>query len=131
MNRWQHYLMRPVRERDLDAVLRLSAGGGKTLTTLPEDPAFLSKRIRRSIHAFYPEVVEPGNEAYTFVLEDASKGALLGVSGVFARTGGFEPFYSYERICEDNVYEPLGIRQTIERLECRTWHKGRSELGSL
>ena len=123
--------MRPVAVADQDAILRLSENGGRTLTTLPADPAFLEKRIKRSIHAFYPEVSEPGNEAYTFVLEDMRDGRLVGISGVFARTGGFEPFYSYERCRTANRYPPLHINQTIEWLECRTWHKGPSEMGSL
>ena len=124
-------VFRPVRESDLDAVVALSEGGGKTLTTLPQDRDFLSRRISRSMHAFYPEVVEPGNEAYTFVLEDTETGHVYGISGAYARTGGYEPFYTYERVQTRNHYGPLKIDQMVECLECRTWHKGPSELGSL
>ena len=128
---WSSLVFRPVRLDDLDAVLHLSASGGRTLTTLPEDCGFLEKRIKRSVHAFYPEVSEPGNEAYTFVLEHIPTGEILGISAVYARTGGFDPFYTYECVRVSNDYEPLGIHEEIERLECRTWHKGPSELGSL
>lgn len=128
---WHHYLIRPARIEDLDGVLRLSAAGGHTLTTLPENREFLEKRLKRSIHAFYPEVGEPGAESYTFLLQDLLDGELHGISGLQAKTGGFEPFYTYERVSAENRYDPLGIRQRIERLECRTWHSGPSELGSL
>jgi len=124
-------MMRPVVTDDLDGVLRLAREGGKTLTTLPDDPDFLERRISRSIHAFYPEVSEPGGESYTFALESLRDHTLVGVSGMYARTGGFDPFYTYERVRERNSYPPLGIDQLIERLECKTWHKGPSELGSL
>jgi arginine N-succinyltransferase len=128
---WSSLVVRPVGSADLDAVLHLSASGGRTLTTLPEDREFLDKRIKRSVHAFYPEVSEPGNETYTFVLEHVPSGEILGISAINARTGGFDPFYTYERVRVRNDYEPLGIHQQIERLECHTWHKGPSELGSL
>jgi arginine N-succinyltransferase len=128
---WQQYVIRPARAEDLEGVLRLSAAGGQMLTTLPQDRDFLEKRIKRSIHAFYPEVSEPGNESYTLLLEDIQTGDLHGISGFQAKTGGFQPFYTYERILARNAYEPLGIDQEIERLECRTWHDGPSELGSL
>ena len=128
---WQDYFIRPARADDLDGVMRLSAAGGHMLTTLPEDRDFLDKRIKRSIHAFYPEVSEPGNESYTLLLEDMRSGELHGISGFQAKTGGFQPFYTYERVRAENSYPPLGIQQKIERLECRTWHDGPSELGSL
>lgn len=128
---WQRYVIRPARASDVESILELSARGGRMLTTLPEDRNFLEKRVKRSIHAFYPEVGEPGAESYTFLLEEIPGGALHGISGLQAKTGGFEPFYTYERVHKMNAFEPLGIRQEIERLECRTWHSGPSELGSL
>lgn len=124
-------LMRPVALSDLDGIYALARSGGNTLTTLPDDSEFLGKRINRSIHAFYPEVTEPGGESYTFTLEAVGENALVGVSGVYARTGGYDPFYTYHRVRERNSYPPLGIDETVERLECQTWHKGPSELGSL
>lgn len=128
---WQRYLIRPARNTDVEGILKLSASGGRMLTTLPHDRDFIEKRVKRSIHAFYPEVSEPGTESYTFLLEEIASGALHGISGLQAKTGGFQPFYTYERVRKLNAYEPLGIRQEIERLECRTWHSGPSELGSL
>jgi arginine N-succinyltransferase len=124
-------ILRPVATDDLEGIHQLARDGGKTLTTLPDDAAFLERRIARSVHAFYPEVQEPGGEAYTFVLESLRDRRLLGISGAYARTGGFDPFYTYRRVRERNSYPPLGIEQSIERLECTTWHKGPSELGSL
>ena len=128
---WNELRLRPVSLEDVEPVLALAASGGKTLTTLPEDRDFIEKRIRRSLHAFHPEVHEPGAEAYTFVLEHVPSGELAGISAIYARTGGFDPFYTYERIQSENVFAPLGICQPIETLECRHWHKGPSELGSL
>jgi glutamate carboxypeptidase len=65
------------------------------------------------------EVVEPGSESYTFVVEETGSGRILGISAVDARTGGFDPFFTFERVCEDERYEPLGIHQTLEVLRCR------------
>ncbi|WP_256627171.1 arginine N-succinyltransferase, partial [Klebsiella pneumoniae] len=45
-------LFRPVRENDLDDIVRLAARAGVGMTSLPHDVGRLAARIRRSIETF-------------------------------------------------------------------------------
>lgn len=45
-------LFRPVRENDLDDIVRLAARAGVGMTSLPHDAGRLAARIQRSIETF-------------------------------------------------------------------------------
>ena len=45
-------LFRPVREDDLDDIIRLASRAGVGMTSLPNDPARLAARIQRSVETF-------------------------------------------------------------------------------
>lgn len=49
-------LFRPVRENDLDDIVRLAARAGVGMTSLPHDVGRLAARIRRSIETFAGEL---------------------------------------------------------------------------
>lgn len=123
--------LRPVRESDLPALLRLLDSLTDSLTTLPRNQRFLESRIHKSIRAFYPNVDEPGSEEYLFVLADDLQGQLYGCSGIVARVGGFKPFFTYQIIPERVEHKPQGICHTIDVLHLRANHDGPSEIGSL
>ncbi|MDV7395380.1 arginine N-succinyltransferase, partial [Arthrospira platensis SPKY1] len=97
----------------------------------PNDPDFLESKIHASLRAFYPKISQPGGEHYLFVLEDLSTGALVGTSGIQARVGGFEPFYTYEVRWEKQSYAPLRIDRDMGVLHLKRSHKGPSEICSL
>jgi arginine N-succinyltransferase len=83
------------------------------------------------LHAFRPRVRQPGGENYLFGLEDITSGELIGVAGIGARVGGFEPWYSYEIRVEKHEHAPLKISRDISVLHLRMEHRGPSELCSL
>jgi arginine N-succinyltransferase len=58
-------------------------------------------------------------------------GRTVGTSGVAARVGGFDPFYSYEIRPERFAHAPLGIEKDVPVLHLRQVHRGPSELCSL
>jgi arginine N-succinyltransferase len=89
-------LLREVRESDLEGLVSLAKSVDGSLTTLPPDDDYLRERIEESVRAFHRKVRRPGSEYYLFVLEDTGSGEIVGTSGIAARVGGFEPFYSYE-----------------------------------
>lgn len=124
-------VLRPIRESDLAGLQALARVTGGGLTTLPADNAFLAGRIEASIHAFRPNIRQPGGESYLFALEDLATSTLIGVSGIAARVGGFEPWYSYEIRPERHVHAPLGVERTIPTLHLRAEHRGSSEICSL
>ncbi len=70
-------------------------------------------------------------EPYVFVMENISTGALVGLSCIFSKTGGYEPFYSYRRVLESHYCEHLDLRQEIEVLMLDKLHDGPTEISSL
>ena len=124
-------LIRPVAESDLPGVVALARSIGGGLTTLPPDESFLRDRIDDSLRAFSPRVKKPGGEFYLFVLEDLASGELLGTSGIAARVGGYDPFYSYQIRTEHFVHAPLKVEKTVQVLHLKEAHRGPTELCSL
>lgn len=125
------YVIRPVRVEDHGGLTDLVGTIADGLTSLPNDPDFLENRIHQSVRAFYPHVREPGGEAYLFVLESLATSRIVGTSGIVARVGGFEPFYTYQIQQHEAVYAPLGIRTQNAALHLLKNHKGPSEICAL
>ncbi|HEY0947703.1 MAG TPA: arginine N-succinyltransferase [Opitutaceae bacterium] len=125
------HVLRPIRETDLSGLVALARSIDGTLTTLPPDESFLRDRIDESLRAFSPRVKKPGGEVYLFVLEDRDTGELVGTSGIAARVGGFEPFYSYEIRTEHFEHKPLNISKDVGVLHLKQEHRGPTEIGSL
>lgn len=124
-------VLRPIREADLSGLVALAQSTGGGLTTLPPDQEFLAGRVTDSVRAFHPGVRRPGGEQYLFALEDAESREVVGVSGIAARVGGFEPWYSYQIRQERHEHAPLKVRRDIPVLHLRQEHRGPTELGSL
>jgi arginine N-succinyltransferase len=124
-------VIRPIRSDDLPQLQALVASISGGLTSLPNDPEFLEGRVNHSLRSFDPTIRKAGDENYLFVLEDTETRAVLGTSGIHARVGGFDPFYSYEIRHKTFAHEPLGIRKEIAELHLKKAHKGPSEIGSL
>jgi len=125
------HVFRPIREADLPALVALARSTGGGLTTLPPDAEFLEGRIQDALRAFSPRVGKPGGEYYLFVLEDAATGEIVGTSGIGARVGGFDPWYSYEVRTEKHVHRPLKIEREITVLHLKEEHRGPTEVCSL
>ncbi len=74
-------LFRPVRENDLDDIVRLAARAGVGMTSLPHDVGRLAARIRRSIETFAGELPR-SQQGFLFVLEDTALARVVGVSAI-------------------------------------------------
>ena len=70
-------LFRPVRENDLDDIVRLAARAGVGMTSLPHDVGRLAARIRRSIETFAGELPR-SQQGFLFVLEDTALARVVG-----------------------------------------------------
>jgi len=125
------HVFRPIRENDLPGLAALARSTGGGLTTLPANDEFLANRIHDAQQAFSPRVGKPGAEYYLFVLEDTATGGIVGTSGIAARVGGFDPWYSYEIRHERFVHRPLKIDKEIAVLHLKAEHRGPSEVCSL
>ena len=124
-------VFRPVREDDLDALYKLASEAPDPITTLPTDREYLFHRIHNSLRSFYPVIDNPGSESYLFVVESLTTGELLGASAIFARVGGYKPFYTYEIKQSTQRHKPLHITKQLQELHLKLNHDGPSEIGSL
>lgn len=125
-------IVRPVRMEDLDRLLELAELTSFGLTTLPKDRQLLEKRIKASLRAFRNlDGEEAIGETYLFVIEDLHSSKVLGTSGIVSKTGGFEPFYSYQIQTSEHDSKTLGIHKEIPVLHLTEDHNGPGEIGSL
>lgn len=116
---------------DLDGLGDLVFSLQGSMTNLPKDRDFLRKKIMASMRAFDPLVHTPGSDSYLFVLENVPRQVIGGTSGIVARVGGFDPFYSYEIRHEPVRHLPLGVDDEIPTLHLVKSHKGPAEVCSL
>ncbi len=109
------YLLRAARPGDLDAIERIAAASAVGITTLPEDRAQLAERLARSSAAFASVDDASGEEIHLFVLEDGS-GQVVGTSGIAARAGFHERFFSYRNEMLVHTSPMLGASNRIHTL---------------
>jgi arginine N-succinyltransferase len=124
-------IIRAVRLNDLDQLWELIKQSTYGLTTLQINKDQLADRVELSNFAFTRKVERPSGEPYVMVMEDSSTSTLVGLSCIFGKTGGYEPFYSYRRVVETQYCEHLDIRKDVEVLMLDKLHDGPTELGSL
>lgn len=126
------FIIRPVREDDLDRLVELAAsieGGG--MTTLPADRSVLGEKIRVSTENFAKEITQPGPETYLLVLEDTDTGRVGGTAAVFARIGLEKAFYTYSLTKTTHVSVELDHHNTHDVLHLVNDYIGFAEVGSL
>lgn len=124
------FIIRPVEEKDWNDICELAAAA-QSLTTLPNDKTILKNKIFDSLKAFHPHISKPGGEAYLFVLENTETKKVIGTSGILSKTGGFEPFYTYQ--IQEETYESKNpaVHKIIPTLHLLRKHNGPSELYGL
>lgn len=124
-------ILRPVREKDLEAIADMAARIVGGMTSLPPNREHLHNQILDSLRAFDPRIRKAGGERYLFVLENVDTGQIAGTSGLLSRVGGFDAFYTY-RVCRhERHYGPLHIHQRLSSLQLIRNHKGPTEICSL
>ena len=109
------FLLRPCTADDLPALERFAAASPVGITTLPYDRAFLTDRLQRSLHSFATEDAS-GEEIYLFALEEVASGAVIGISGIAARAGFSDRFYSFRNEFVVHSSKPLGVTTRIHTL---------------
>ncbi|MFN3198260.1 MAG: arginine N-succinyltransferase [Bradymonadia bacterium] len=124
-------LVRPVRTGDLSSILDLAHSAGVGLTTLPPDEKVLTGRIRDSVRALETDVRRPAGQSYLLVMEDLTTGAVVGTSGMVAKVGGYEPFYSYQLRTTHKISKALDVDKEVRYLELTANHSGPTEIGTL
>jgi arginine N-succinyltransferase len=109
------FLLRPCEQEDLPALERFAAASPVGITTLPNNRAALADRLHRSLHAFASDDAS-GEEIYLFALEDRSTGQVIGISGIAARAGFSDRFYSFRNEFVVHRSKPLALTTRIHTL---------------
>ena len=109
-------LLRPVAPADLPALERIAAASEHGISSLPNDQAKLRARIERSAEAFASPDDASGEETYLFVLEDRSRGEVVGSSGIAASAGFHDRFYSYRNEFVVHASAALGVSNRLHTL---------------
>jgi arginine N-succinyltransferase len=126
------FVIRPINENDLDGLMDLLKDSGHGLTSLPRDREIISKKIKQSMLSFeHREEGSPSGESYLFIMEELYTGRLVGISGIIAKIGGFEPYYFYRLKKETRQSKMLEIEKEIKSLHVEKTHSGPAEICSL
>ncbi len=112
-------IVRRVQEDDLDQLFELIQKSEYGLTTLKVSKEELASRIEKSIFAFSQKSGKPAGQPYVFVMEDLTKGKVVGTCSIYAKVGGFEPLYSYEIQTSVHASKDLGVHKEIDVLHLR------------
>jgi arginine N-succinyltransferase len=123
------FVIRPVREEDLPAVLALAEKSNPGLTNLLPDRALIEKNIRWSLESFKKDLKAPDHELYFFVLEAIKTKKIIGTCGIFSEVG--DEFYSFKISRELASSPSLNIRRENHYLQLVNDYNHVSELGLL
>ncbi|GAB5403188.1 MAG: arginine N-succinyltransferase [Aureliella sp.] len=124
-------IVRSVTLEDFDQLWGLIEQATYGMTTLQITREQLRERVELSNFAFSRSTEKASGDPYVFVMEDEATSKLVGLSCIFSKTGGFEPFYSYRRMVETSYSELLDKTVETEFLQLAKIHDGPTEIGSL
>jgi len=104
------YVMRPVKEDDFTAILRLVTSAGTGFITLTHNPQHLKEKIKISMLSFEKSVSFAADEHYFFVLEDLENGTLGGCCAIIAKVQSYKVYYEVETL-DIKPSLPQGVAQ--------------------
>lgn len=125
------FIIRPIKQKDLDGLMELLQVSGYGLTTLPKDPEVLKRRIRASERSFLHREEMPAGEDYLFVMEELFTGRLVGVSAIISKIGGFQPYYFYKLEKSHHESKLVNVKNDVTSLHFHFIHNGPAEICSL
>ncbi len=124
------WVVRPVVESDLGALLALAQSLGSGMTTFPADRATLARKIETASASFSGQLA-PKDAAYLMALEDSETTEVLGVSAVYPSIGSPFGFFSYhiDRLVLHSPLMDSGLDCGI--LNLSNVYTGATEIGTL
>ncbi len=91
----QAFVIRSITEKDLDWLCAIAPKLGIGFTSLPNNKAFLKKRIQTVVKSFKEEIPLE-DRVYLFVRENLPQKEIVGICGIDVNIGYKESFYSYQ-----------------------------------
>lgn len=123
-------ILRPIEERDLDALVGLARQLDSA--NLPSDRDFLERRIRTSLRSFGGELEDWRRGVYVFALEDADAGCCVGTSTILAKHGvPGHPYFWLAATTEERCSVELDRRFVHSKLQLHSTEDGPTEIGGL
>lgn len=125
--------LRPVEERDIDALLRMSVEAGPGMTSMPNDLDTWIERVALSQRTFNKQNAVSFDEhgVYFLVAEDSDSGEVVGTTAIYVGIGTTTPFYSYKQSLLVKYSETLGKSIEIRVLNLVNDFTRATEIGSL
>jgi arginine N-succinyltransferase len=124
------WVVRPVVEDDLDALVDLAQSLGSGMTTFPADRPTIGRKIETACASFAGQLA-PKDAAYLMALEDSDTKEVLGVSAVYPAIGSPFGFFSYH-IDRLVLHSPLmGAGLDCGILNLSNVYSGMTEIGTL
>ena len=124
-------IVRPIREEDIDNLMRLAEAAYPGMTTLPPDRDALIKKIEKSTSSLSKQVTEPGRENYLLVMEDTKTKRLAGTAGIISQLGEDDQFYSYKINKVTHNSKALNKKVSVETLNLSNHFEGFAEVATL
>ena len=124
------FIIRSVRETDLDELLRLSRL--VYFINLPEDRDILKEKISTSVNSFNGNIDDKFKREYIFVIEDTKAQKVIGTSMIIGRHGSPESPHMYLELNEVQKYSETihaGFIHKVLRLKFDS--DGPTEIGGL
>lgn len=109
-------VVRPAKPADLPGLERLAGTATPRLTNLPAHRDRLEERITRSQRSLSRDIEFPGDESYTFVLEDLERGEIAGTATIRAQAGAHEAYYTYRQETLIHASQQLNVRREVQTL---------------
>ncbi|NBX93711.1 MAG: arginine N-succinyltransferase [Proteobacteria bacterium] len=125
-----NFLVRSVREQDLDELERLS--GLVYFINLPNNRDLLKEKIKKSVDSFKGTITDKFDREYIFVMEDLSNGKVIGTSMIIARHGSPDSPHMYFELKEKQKYSETIHAGFIHKvLSLKFESDGPTEIGGL
>lgn len=124
------FILRPIREDDLDDFVTLVGRADHGLTSLPKDRDLLRRRIARSVASMGPRPLPRSQSSYLFVMVDTERSGLAGCCGAYGQVGGEVPYFAY-RLDTVELGAAIDMPRTLRILRVMERQRGPAMLGSL
>ena len=124
-------IIRPIRQSDYPALLKIAEESGHGFTSLPVDESLLKSKIETSEKAFLSEGIGPDSQGYLFVMVDTETDEVVGTSGIEASVGLRTPFYHYHQGKVTHYSSELNVYNTVEILTLGNDYTGATEICTL
>ncbi len=131
-------VVRPILERDREALWRIATQTGAGFTSLPPERTIIDDKLDWALTSFNLAVTQHDgshsvqkNALYLLVMEDTATGQVVGTAGIESAVGLDAPWYNYKVSKQVHASQQLQVFTMVDTLMLCNDHTGWSELCTL